>query len=662
MKLCSYACLFALAVIFAVAGSTRVAGAQAKPPPTPIPCVSVTNEYLAAVQKEHCQDISANAACYGNYLVQTTPKTNAFSQPGAQLWIKNISGLRTTASGEYRGAAVLVADTSKGQVKIYALANANVAPGSSGQSFTMYRTNGIPACTQTPSGLMLQAPKGKKGHVTINGVDIDLGSTAFVAVEGDLLFDQDPRIGRRQGSRNPNAPLCSGFDSECNFAGCSPNYRLVWGPYCREDQYPYIRTGLYRVTLFGEGAVTAGATDYGSSGNMFSIMSEDLNLPASYTFCWRGRKPGGTGFETVVLSRSPNARVDHLRLEFLSDDCSAAGSLGSPAPDLMTVTNLEGTVTVSVLGRTYSPRPGEEVRIYLVQNRPVRIDPPVRSTALPKSDLLAKLASITLPAVNSGAYPDYSVVSGSYQCSPSYAQINAGECTQLQWAVDNVQAVYLDGGGVVGHDTRQVCPAATHTYELHIVTGQGDQYCRMTVEVATAVQPATYQCSPEYTRINYGDCTDLQWNIEHVQAVYLDGSGVTGNETHRVCPETTHTYELRIVAADGDRYCRMTVDVGSVVSVPQISIVGCSCSTVTARVTAPSGLKTVTLYYPNLPADCNSKYVQCVSLWPMSLTNPNEYTAPLNTGNKYTITAVDNNGGKAQLSGVGPNSCDICIK
>lgn len=99
---------------------------------------------------------------------------------------------------------------------------------------------------------MLQTPKQQQGSITVNGVTIKLGSTAFVSVEGDMLFDQDPRINRRNGLRNLNADLCSGFDSDCNFGNCAVNSRLVW-LFCRGDVYPYIHRGAYRVTLQGVG-------------------------------------------------------------------------------------------------------------------------------------------------------------------------------------------------------------------------------------------------------------------------------------------------------------------------------------------------------------------------------------------------------------------------
>jgi hypothetical protein len=75
--------------------------------------------------------------------------------------------------------------------------------------------------------------------------------------------------------------------------------------------------------------------------------------------------------------------------------------------------------------------------------------------------------------------------------------IHRGECTTLRWDVENVLAVYLDGEGVVGHDTRQICPQATTTYALHIVTHSGEEDRWITV---TVLEPPTAEPPPTPTR------------------------------------------------------------------------------------------------------------------------------------------------------------------
>lgn len=47
--------------------------------------------------------------------------------------------------------------------------------------------------------------------------------------------------------------------------------------------------------------------------------------------------------------------------------------------------------------------------------------------------------------------------------------INQGDCVTIGWDVEGIKAVYYEGVGVTGHETRQECPAVTTTYELRMV-------------------------------------------------------------------------------------------------------------------------------------------------------------------------------------------------
>lgn len=139
-----------------------------------------------------------------------------------------------------------------------------------------------------------------------------------VSGTGRILFDSDPRNNRR----GVNPTFCSGFESECEFGNCPENYRLVWGPFCRETDYPYIKSGEYRITLQGSGRVRAGATDYGATNQLFGYGEQLLSLPGSYTFCWPGKADNGYGFETVVQSIGEAAAVTRITVEYLGERCN----------------------------------------------------------------------------------------------------------------------------------------------------------------------------------------------------------------------------------------------------------------------------------------------------------------------------------------------------
>lgn len=138
--------------------------------------------------------------------------------------------------------------------------------------------------------------------------------------------------------------------------------------------------------------------------------------------------------------------------------------------------------------------------------------------------------------------------------------INPGQCTNVRWDVDNVRAVYfIDGNnvqGVGGHDSRPVCPQATTTYVLRVVdTANRSTDFPITVNVVgpPAVVINFWVDNPT---INAGQCTTLRWDVQNVQAVFLNEQGVVGQGAQQVCPPTTTTYTLRVVLRDGSQQTR----------------------------------------------------------------------------------------------------------
>jgi hypothetical protein len=59
-----------------------------------------------------------------------------------------------------------------------------------------------------------------------------------------------------------------------------------------------------------------------------------------------------------------------------------------------------------------------------------------------------------------------------------------GECTTLRWDVEYAAAVFLNGGGVPGHGTQQVCPDSTTTYNLHVEAPGGNVDRSVTINVS----------------------------------------------------------------------------------------------------------------------------------------------------------------------------------
>lgn len=136
-------------------------------------------------------------------------------------------------------------------------------------------------------------------------------------------------------------------------------------------------------------------------------------------------------------------------------------------------------------------------------------------------------------------------------------QLQPGQCTWLRWDVDGINAIYFFDGvgeaGVGGHDARQVCPGATSTYRLRIITQQNtEEHYALTVNVASN---AVVNFWADHASLSPGQCTTLRWRVENVNAVYLNtgagDEGQIGQGERQVCPGATSTYYLRVIHRDG---------------------------------------------------------------------------------------------------------------
>lgn len=358
-------------------------------------CDPQVNAFVLALSEDTCRYIEPNQACYGVETVTTKLPPNKW-RVGASSPIGTLGKLQTNDQGIALLHILTNFNPTNPELLKVAIFGRMSLNDLGGNSYLLRTQGGKLLCEKSSGGMLLQTSEKKSTSIVINGATIRLKSTAFISMDSVVLFDGDPRIGKKVDGPNPDAPFCSGFASDCNFGdgGCPEGYRLVWGPYGRPSDYPYVEDGLYRVTLYGQGTVQMGATDWGATGQTFSFGSTRVNLatPQSYTFCWQGNRPGSIGFETIALARSPNARIDWQTIEYLGPSCANARSAPTNG-DFMAVTNLQGEVYVTIPGFQEVPIPeGQHVRIRLVGNQPVAITGPFEAVGLGDSYLLNFLA------------------------------------------------------------------------------------------------------------------------------------------------------------------------------------------------------------------------------------------------------------------------------
>jgi hypothetical protein len=104
-----------------------------------------------------------------------------------------------------------------------------------------------------------------------------------------------------------------------------------------------------------------------------------------------------------------------------------------------------------------------------------------------------------------------------------------GECITLRWDVEYATAVYLNGKGVVGHGSQQVCPDSTTTYDLHVESPCGDVDKRLTINVSAPADTQGPDISDLDTTEPYllDDCDCSPCEME-VSVNVVDPSGVAG--------------------------------------------------------------------------------------------------------------------------------------
>ncbi len=216
---------------------------------------------------------------------------------------------------------------------------------------------------------------------------------------------------------------------------------------------------------------------------------------------YRRQPPESGVFSKSTLEWFPDKEGDYL-LEVTA--FSRDGEASTPARVRIRVTG-KSTATA-----TSTPLLPTTTRLPLTPTPPTIVITPPTSSATPTRTRTVVIASPT-PGVTPPTRTPTTFV------PPSPAQVNfradqttitRGECTTLRWDVENATGVYLDGGGVPGHSSQQVCPASTTTYRLHVTALAGDVDRTVTITVQQPVSTPTF--TPTRTRTPTPTPSDTQ--------------------------------------------------------------------------------------------------------------------------------------------------------
>ena len=158
----------------------------------------------------------------------------------------------------------------------------------------------------------------------------------------------------------------------------------------------------------------------------------------------------------------------------------------APTPADTAVTPTQAPVTPTEAAPTDTPMPPVATPI-----PPTPTPVPPTATPIPPTPTPVPPTATTAPPTATTAPPTPTPVPPTATPWPA-AQVDfrsdatslvEGECTSLRWDVEHATAVYLDGRGVVGHASEEICPPTTTTYHLHVQAPAGNVDRHVTVEV-----------------------------------------------------------------------------------------------------------------------------------------------------------------------------------
>ena len=143
-------------------------------------CNKTIRSLQAAISE--CSDINNNWACYGYPAALASPPDLRFQRPRDRLPISELETVNTDAQGAVfmylfvEGQAAPMAVIAFGGVNLVPVGDSNYTLDIADPSFL---------CQNSPPGIAVRTETGESGSITINGVTIDLKSTAFITMQAD---------------------------------------------------------------------------------------------------------------------------------------------------------------------------------------------------------------------------------------------------------------------------------------------------------------------------------------------------------------------------------------------------------------------------------------------------------------------------------------------
>lgn len=177
-------------VIGALFGFSTVLRAQNNPPSNTTPVAPAANTCLPVIEQlntaiNECSDINSNWSCFGQFDAQVDPVQFRFHALRDRRPLPVMKAMNTISNG----AVLLNLDIQGEQTPIFVLmyGDAYLQPNAQPKDFLFRINNTRELCAQTPPGMLIRTKKGYRDTLTLNGVTIELGSTAFATMNQNRM-------------------------------------------------------------------------------------------------------------------------------------------------------------------------------------------------------------------------------------------------------------------------------------------------------------------------------------------------------------------------------------------------------------------------------------------------------------------------------------------
>lgn len=204
-----------LAIVLLIALDREVAYAQGS-------CVPIIDQLDTAI--DSCAEVNSNWACYANATAVAIPADGRFDEPGDREEVVALEEIQTEREA---GAVVMFLHLANedSHIKVILFGGPTLdQPDRTRNVFTMRVEDDTQICPQTSPGMVVRTDNGERGTLIVNGVEIELRSTAYIALTGQdtmLIVNLEGQVAVTVGGQTQELPV--GYQSQVvQFSAAQP--------------------------------------------------------------------------------------------------------------------------------------------------------------------------------------------------------------------------------------------------------------------------------------------------------------------------------------------------------------------------------------------------------------------------------------------------------